>query len=215
MDPKIWKGGVMSSRKEFLKKINEVQVNISAPKSKYNKFGNYNYRNCEDILLAAKKCLNGLIINISDTVELVGDRFYIKATATITDGENTFSSSAMARESITKKGMDEAQITGLASSYARKFALCGLLAIDDGNDPDSKDSTSSPQKTNLDGFNREASGQSAPYSEFQMPFGKTKGKTLNELGCEEVTKISDWCKSKNQGEKFTEIIKKLDAFIGR
>ena len=122
----------------FFEKIVKVQSDLKAPKGQYNSFGKYRYRSCEDILESVKPILAkyGLFINVSDDIMMVGDRYYIKATATISDGENKLQSTAYARESVEKKGMDESQVTGTASSYARKYALNGLLAIDDAKDAD-------------------------------------------------------------------------------
>ena len=119
-------------------KMSDIQMRLKAPKSQYNNFGKYNYRNCEDILEAVKPLLNEhkLYINISDTVEHVGDRYYIKATVTVSDGESTITSQAYAREEESKKGMDGSQVTGASSSYARKYALNGMFAIDDTKDSD-------------------------------------------------------------------------------
>lgn len=134
--------------KELVKKLSQIQLNLKAPKGQYNKFGNYNYRSCEDILEAVKPLLkeNGLILLIKDEIINLGDRYYIKATATIYDEEgHTLSTEALAREAQTKKGMDEAQITGSASSYARKYALNGLFAIDDNKDADTQDNRTTNQ----------------------------------------------------------------------
>ena len=124
--------------KEFYQKLSALQAELKAPKGQENKFGGYRYRSCEDILEAVKPLLlqYGFFIKISDEIQLVGDRFYVKATARISDGENFEEVTALARETALKKGMDEAQITGSASSYARKYALNGLLAIDDTRDAD-------------------------------------------------------------------------------
>jgi hypothetical protein len=121
-------------------KLVEVQSKLKAPKSQFNKFGNYAYRNCEDILEALKPLLNQVkaIINISDEVVLVGERYYIKAIVKFIDAETGefVEASAMAREEESKKGMDSSQLTGSTSSYARKYALNGLFAIDDTKDSD-------------------------------------------------------------------------------
>lgn len=119
-------------------KIIAVQSGLKAPKTQYNNFGKYNYRSCEDILEAVKPLLkeNGLYISLSDEIVIVGTRTYVKATALISDGENSISTTAYAREEESKKGMDSSQITGSCSSYARKYALNGLLAIDDTADSD-------------------------------------------------------------------------------
>ncbi len=121
-------------------KLVEVQSKLKAPKSCYNKFGNYAYRNCEDILEALKPILLEVkaVVNISDEVVLVGERYYIKATVKFIDAETgeVVEASAMAREEENKKGMDSSQLTGSTSSYARKYALNGLFAIDDTKDSD-------------------------------------------------------------------------------
>lgn len=124
--------------KTLTKKIIQIQQELNAPKSCYNSFGNYHYRNLENILEAVKPLLvrEELLLNISDELVEKGDRYYIKAVATISDGSNSITSTAYAREAMVKKSMDEAQITGAASSYARKYALGGLFLIDDNQDPD-------------------------------------------------------------------------------
>lgn len=124
--------------KELANKLIALQSDLKAPKGNYNSFGKYKYRSCEDILEAVKPLLkaNGLALTITDSMEQIGDRVYVKATARLTDGEHEVSTSAYAREADTKKGMDESQITGTASSYARKYALNGLFCIDDAKDAD-------------------------------------------------------------------------------
>lgn len=131
---------------EFTEKIVAIQSELKAPKGQYNSFGKYNYRSCEDILEGAKPLLAkyGLVLTIRDGIELIGDRFYVKATATITDGKEQLSTEAYARESADKKGMDASQVTGATSSYARKYALNGLLAIDDTKDADTMDNSKKP-----------------------------------------------------------------------
>lgn len=120
-----------------------IQAELKAPKSQYNSFAKYNYRSCEDILEAVKPILSKhkVSLTISDDVILVGDRFYIKATATLSNGQNSVVSYGFAREPEQKKGLDESQITGMASSYARKYALNGLFCIDDTKDADTMDNT--------------------------------------------------------------------------
>lgn len=122
------------------KKLAAVQSALKAPKGQYNSFGKYKYRSCEDIVESVKPLLkeHGLLLTISDDLVLVGDRFYVKATATITDiaDGGQVEVSAFAREEETKKGMDGSQVTGASSSYARKYALNGLFAIDDTKDSD-------------------------------------------------------------------------------
>lgn len=131
-----------------MKELIAIQSTLNAPKGQYNTFGKYKYRSCEDILGAVKPLLNkfGCTLTISDDVVMVGARIYIKATATITNsaGEKEVTT-AYAREEETKKGMDGSQVTGAASSYARKYALNGLFAIDDTKDADTLNN--SPQYT--------------------------------------------------------------------
>lgn len=137
---------------ELTKKLVEVQYRLKAPKGQTNTFGHYRYRSCEDILEAVKPLLHemGLTLTLSDEIIAIGEqpyvtkvetvtgsRFYVKATATVTDGTDTISNTSFARESEVKKGMDDSQITGTASSYARKYALNGLFLIDDTKDADS------------------------------------------------------------------------------
>ena len=123
---------------EFIKKVAKVQSELKAPKNQRNNFGGYNYRSCEDILEAVKPLLTsqGLVLTVCDEIVQVGERYYVKATATITDGTNSINNVAFAREEESKKGMDASQITGATSSYARKYALNGLLCIDDTKDAD-------------------------------------------------------------------------------
>ncbi len=133
-----------------MKELKIIQASLVAPKNLYNKFGNYSYRSAESILEALKPLLleQDCFLTISDSIELIGDRFYIKATATITNSENqSVSVSAFAREEEVKKGMDGAQVTGSASSYARKYALNGLFCIDDTKDPDSTNDHDKGEKT--------------------------------------------------------------------
>jgi hypothetical protein len=119
--------------------MKNIQALLKAPKGQFNNFGKYKYRSCEDIVEAVKPLLAdaGYHLNITDDVVLVGDRFYIKATASVWHDQSLIAvASAFAREPEEKKGMDSSQITGTASSYARKYALNGLFAIDDTKDAD-------------------------------------------------------------------------------
>jgi len=116
--------------------LSKIQKEMKAPKSQFNAFGKYKYRSCEDILEAVKPFLNGTVLYISDEMVLIGERYYLKATATLRNGDDAVSVTAYAREEIEKKGMDSSQITGAASSYARKYALNGLFLIDDTKDSD-------------------------------------------------------------------------------
>lgn len=129
-----------------MEKLAKIQKELKAPKGQLNKFGGYNYRSCEDILEAVKPLLDGAILTLQDEIINIGNRFYVKATATFADGTYTHSVTAMAREPETKKGMDESQITGMASSYARKYALNGLFCIDDTKDADTMDNAPAPKR---------------------------------------------------------------------
>lgn len=134
-----------------MKELFLIQSKLKAPKGKTNSFGGYKYRSCEDILEAAKPILRELActITLNDDIIQVGDRYYLKATVTLRNSEGeTEQTTAWAREEETKKGTDASQITGAASSYARKYALCGLFAIDDGKDADSLNT--SPSYTQRD-----------------------------------------------------------------
>lgn len=123
-----------------MKELNTIQSLLKAPKEQYNKFGNYKYRNCEDILEAVKPLLfsQSCTLTISDEIVMIGTRYYVRATATIKNANGeTETTTAYAREDESKKGMDVSQITGSTSSYARKYALNGLFCIDDTKDSDS------------------------------------------------------------------------------
>lgn len=130
----------MAEGKPIYASLMAVQAELKAPKNQHNSFGKYDYRSAEDIIEAVKPLLkdNGLFLNMSDEIVLIGDRYYVKATVKVVDvvtGESV-QTSALAREAAQKKGMDESQVTGTASSYARKYALNGLFAIDDNRDAD-------------------------------------------------------------------------------
>ena len=126
-------------------KLNEIQTKLKAPKGQYNNFGKYKYRSLEDITEAVKPLLliAGATLTLQDDIKEIGSRIYVEATATLTDIEDNsqVSVKAFAREPEAKKGMDESQITGTASSYARKYALNGLFAIDDTKDADTDEYT--------------------------------------------------------------------------
>ena len=128
--------------------VGDIQHKLKAPKGQYNSFGKYNYRSCEDILEGVKPLLkeHNLALLIDDEIVQIGERYYVKATAKITDGREIVSATAYAREPDTKKGMDESQITGATSSYARKYALNALLCIDDTKDADTMDNSKKPSK---------------------------------------------------------------------
>lgn len=189
--------------KAFYKKLAEIQLNLNAPKNQFNNFGKYAYRSCEDILEGVKPLLGELFLSISDEVVQVGDRFYVKATATITDGETSHSSSAFAREQLDKKGMDDAQLTGATSSYARKYCLNGLFGIDDAKDADTnehKAQTSSAQAS-------APQAQPKPQMTAQEALNKFTN-AANGMGIEGLEKAFSWTKAKL--EKSPDHLKKAE-----
>ena len=139
--------------KTIYAKLAKVQSELKAPKGQYNSFGKYRYRSCEDILEVAKPLCHkhGLVLMLSDKVCMIGDRYYIEATASVASFGDDIAEpeivevTAYARESAIKKGMDDSQVTGTASSYARKYALNGLFAIDDTKDADTNEYHNSQQ----------------------------------------------------------------------
>lgn len=175
--------------KSFFEKFVEVQRTISVPKGNFNSFGKYNYRSCEDILAALRDQLGdlGLFVRLEDKVELIGERYYIQATAIISDGEKQVSATAYARESLDKKGMDDSQITGTASSYARKYALSGLLGLDDEQDADTTDNRPATQDASR--FNKSSRPDLAS---FVVPVGKYKGSRLGEIAPDDISSYCQW-----------------------
>nr|DAZ56806.1 MAG TPA: ERF superfamily protein [Caudoviricetes sp.] len=130
----------MAEDKSLANKLCDIQMRLKSPKDQHNGFGNYNYRSLENILESVKPLLHeyGLILTLSDDIAEVGGRVYVKSTAVISDGTDSISTTAFAREDESKKGMSDPQITGACSSYARKYCAQGLFAIDDSKDPDSE-----------------------------------------------------------------------------
>ncbi len=162
-------------------KLSHVQLSLKVPKSQYNKFGDYYYRNCEDIQEAAKPIMGqiGTVLVISDDLVQIGDRFYIKATARFidTDSGESVENTAYAREAIDKKGMDVSQVTGSTSSYARKYALNGLFCIDDTKDADTLQAPDGPDPMQPDGKQPKQADQAAPaQNKAHQATGKTDGK---------------------------------------
>lgn len=172
-----------------MQKLLNIQRDLKAPKSQYNSFGKYNYRNCEDILEAVKPLCarEKACLTISDEVVQRGDRYYIQATATLHDAETggiIALVTAYAREEAEKKGMDGSQVTGAASSYARKYALNGLFDIDDTKDADSDEKGEKPAKSSS-GAAKTAAASKKP-SEADKPADKPKF-SLDEAMNTEVT----------------------------
>ena len=194
--------------------LQAIQTELKAPKGQYNKFGNYKYRSCEDILEAVKPILAkyGATIIITDDIEVRGDRYYVRATAVLRVGEKVIGTTqAFAREPEDKKGMDTSQITGTASSYARKYALNGLLLIDDTKDEDSNElreekaaKAASQKKTNIKTEEEMKATETQTIDALALTAVKARlaetskqlGKTLDEealckmVGCESLDKMT-------------------------
>lgn len=174
----------------LVQKLISIQKELKAPKNQRNNFGKYNYRSCEDILEAVKplNAEQGLLLTIRDEIEYIDGRHYVKAVCEITDGENTITSCAYAREADNRKGMDEAQVTGSASSYARKYALNGLYLIDDTKDVD----TEAHQKQVKRSQKQQKPKQNDQQNEFQenrkvtndimKKIAEETGKSIQEVG---------------------------------
>ena len=168
--------------------LHTIQQQLKAPKGQFNEFGKYRYRSCEDILEAVKPLLaeHKAALTINDEVVSVGNRIYVMATATLAVGENTVCVSAYAREPENKKGMDEAQITGATSSYARKYALNGLFAIDDTKDADATNKHGQESKP----------VKPAQKAKDEKPITKEQQSTIMDMVAEagvEVDKILAFC----------------------
>lgn len=179
------------SEQTLIQKLLSVQEKLKAPKSQNNNFGKYKYRSCEDILEAVKP-LNveaGLLLTISDEIELVDGRHYVKATCRVTDGTDEIVVTASAREAGNKKGMDDAQVTGATSSYARKYALNGLYLIDDTKDADTDEYV---QQQKRGSQKQQKPKQSDQQNEFQenrkvtndimKKIAEETGKSIQEVG---------------------------------
>ena len=164
---------------DFLKRVGMAQAELKAPKNQYNSFGKYNYRSCEDILEAAKPInkKHGLVLLLTDKPVCIGQRYYIEATARLYDieSEQFIEATASAREADTKKGMDDSQVTGTASSYARKYALNGLYNIDDTKDADTDAYKKQTTTNTTDAPEYKCADCGKPFEAFRDP---TSGKTF-------------------------------------
>ena len=171
----------------MLEKLRFIQENLKAPKNQKNKFGGYNYRSCEDILEAVKPLLKEkeLVLQLTDELVQIGDRYYVKATARLIDNEEVIENVAYAREEENKKGMDGSQITGASSSYARKYALNGLFLIDDVKDSDT---------TNVGNLDEEPTEENA--KEWEFTFGKYNGKKMDEVINEDLQYVEWYIRNK-------------------
>ncbi len=209
-------GQIMAEKIEIIDRtLQAIQTELKAPKGQYNKFGNYKYRSCEDILEAVKPILAkyGATIIITDDIEVRGDRYYVRATAVLRVGEKVIGTTqAFAREPEEKRGMDSSQITGTASSYARKYALNGLLLIDDTKDEDSNElheeksakAATSQKKTNIKTEEEMKATETQTIDSLALTavmarlaeMSKQLGKTLDEealckmVGCESLDKMT-------------------------
>ena len=191
----------MAEGKPIYAALMAVQAELKAPKGQHNSFGKYDYRSAEDIIEAVKPLLkeNGLFLTMSDDIVQIGDRYYVKATVSVTDivtGESV-QTSALAREAAQKKGMDESQVTGTASSYARKYALNGLFAIDDTKDADTdqyKQQTSGAQN-----------GAGRAQDELMAKAKKQLKAEVDRIGCtwDEVREVSGLKFGKTETKKMS------------
>lgn len=184
-------------------KLLAIQTKLKAPKGQYNSFGKYSYRSAEDILEAVKplNAEQGVLLTITDEIKEVGGRIYVVATATVSDGTDELKVSAFAREPENKKGMDDSQITGATSSYARKYALNGLYAIDDNKDADTdehkKQQDNAPKK-------QSKQQQSKQEIDMQQVHATVEGyvQQLEELGVKREKVVEYVCNKHNVGNLF-------------
>ena len=186
--------------KNILEKLNKIQTELKAIKDQFNSFGKYHYRSAESILEALKPLLDEYktIVTISDDMELIGNRFYVKATAKIFDVDSGefIETTAYAREAESKKGMDSAQVTGSTSSYARKYALNGLLAIDDNKDPDHLNKGQENQTRANRGNPRQQRQRQKPMTleeakSIKLNFGDFNNITLGQLAKENIGAVKE------------------------
>ena len=190
-------------------KLSNIQNELKAPKSQFNKFGGYKYRSCEDILEAVKPICKkyGAVLVISDKLENIGDRYYIKAMAELIDTEEenvSVCNTAYAREEESKKGMDGSQITGTASSYARKYALNGLFNIDDTKDADTDEFTKQTQvddnkkisQTQIEGLNKSIENAKISDEIVYLILGQYGYSSTNEIKVKDYMNIVNDLKSK-------------------
>ena len=199
-------------------KLHEIQQKLKAPKNQFNAFGKYNYRNCEDILEAVKPLLGESALTISDEVVQIGERYYVKATATFYEGagktQDIHTVTAYAREAADRKGMDESQITGATSSYARKYALNGLFLIDDTKDADHDDNSKPvqkpPQYQVIPAATKAAAGDKATIKKLLADLGH-KPTTVAEADII-VRKLTGLAYTE---ENYAEIISRLEVTAGK
>ena len=186
-------------------KLLKIQGSLKAPKGQYNGFGKYKYRSCEDILEALKPLLveNKAVVTINDSLIQVGERYYVQAVATLTDVEDGKQVSVMAyaREALSKKGMDESQVTGATSSYARKYALNGLFAIDDNKDMDYMQGQYTDENKGDNKQNKAKKDYWSMAHHERVTSGEFEGLTLIEVEKDNPAVIDEWYKLCPAGDK--------------
>ena len=186
-------------------KLLKIQGSLKAPKGQYNGFGKYKYRSCEDILEALKPLLveNKAVVTINDSLVQVGERYYVQAVATLIDVEDGEKVSVMAyaREALSKKGMDESQVTGATSSYARKYALNGLFAIDDNKDMDYMQGQFTDENKGNNKQNKAKKDYWAMAHRERVTSGEFEGLTLIEVEKDNPAIIDEWYKFCPAGDK--------------
>lgn len=185
----------------MIDKLLKIQIELKAPKNQYNSFGEYRYRSCEDILEAVKPLLKetNSVLLLSDEITEVGERIYVKATATLKDEKDSISVSAFAREVEEKKKLDGSQLTGVASSYARKYALNGLFCIDDTKDADTDEYVQKANQT-------KATAKKEPtYREKVIDFAKRRNIPFTELAKDYGLNAS------TTEERFAEVLRDLEG----
>lgn len=187
-----------------IKILSEIQNKVKAPKSNINKFGGYSYRSAEDIMEAVKPVLleYEAVITMNEEIVMVGERYYIRASATFYCDGFTCSSIAYARESLSRKGMDDAQLTGATSSYARKYALAGLLLLDDTKDSDATNQHGKSEIPNQSRIQKPNQGELNDLKGYADKLGKdTESKTYK-----------DWVKKASR-QQVVELIAKYKAEV--
>lgn len=200
-----------------MKELNIIQTKLNAPKDKFNKFGNYAYRSAEGILEALKPLLKETkcTLTITDDIELIGDRIYVKATAMLTnEAGDHVSTVAYAREEESKKGMDSAQVTGATSSYARKYALNGLFCIDDNKDPDTEEYANQQKSVPANTKTTQPTSQQEPHKDDEEKMKKILQRIPGILNLDESQMI--WNEILKQfPDKESPYFKKLKTELGK
>ena len=208
--------------KQLYDKLILMQSELKAPKSNYNDFGKYSYRSCEDILEAVKPLCKKYraLLTLTDDIEVIADRVYVKARAILRDVDDyntAIEVQAFAREPSEKKGMDSSQVTGTASSYARKYALNGLFCIDDTKDADTNEYQK--QTKDIKKLEKKVDKPKANITDIEKPmnFGKYKDKTWVEAYVEDkayLNNLVETCKSEKGKKVYSGLIKQIsDSFI--